>query len=192
MANANSPFGLKPVRHLNGSPYNGAGQLVYVPSSDGTALFIGDPVKLAGSSDATYGVPTVTQAGPLDIIYGVVLGVDPVLGGITPNLNIAYRPALTAQYLYVCNDPTVIYAIQSSGTVAAADIGKNASCVVGAGSTVTNLSGFKLDETTVNITNTLQFHIIDVYPLVGQTIGAYSVVEVTLNTGALMPSTAGV
>ena len=61
MANSNTPMGLRPVRHRNGAPYNGAATRYFVPASDGTALFLGDPVVVAGSADAD-GVMTVTRA----------------------------------------------------------------------------------------------------------------------------------
>ena len=46
MANANKPFGLKPVSYLNGSPYNGQARLYSVASGNATALYVGDPVTL--------------------------------------------------------------------------------------------------------------------------------------------------
>ena len=51
MANTDSPFGLKPIRHRNGAPYNGAANPYYIPASYGTALVIGDPVIKSGTSN---------------------------------------------------------------------------------------------------------------------------------------------
>jgi len=45
MPNVNSPFGLKPYAMINGSPYSGATRVFYVPASNPTALYIGDPVR---------------------------------------------------------------------------------------------------------------------------------------------------
>lgn len=192
--NVNAPFGFRPVKHLDGSPFNSAGQLCYVPSSDGTALFVGDVVKLATGVETTYGVPTVTAAGATDVPYGVVVGADPVLGVSTPNLYISYRPASTAQYVYVVNMTDAIFAVQLSGASAAADIGKNASLTAATGgSTVSGLSGMKLDSTTIATTNTLQFHILDVYNSSGNVLGNnYCIYEVVPNIHALAYSTAGV
>ena len=61
MANIDSPFGLKPVKYLGGSPWNGKANVYYIPASDGTAVFVGDAVKSAGSADATGKFPTVAQ-----------------------------------------------------------------------------------------------------------------------------------
>ena len=44
MANTDSPFGLRPIRHRNGAAYNGAANPYYINSTYATALFIGDPV----------------------------------------------------------------------------------------------------------------------------------------------------
>ena len=49
MANANKPFGLRPSKTLNGSSTNMQLRKYYVPATDSTAVFIGDPVKLAGT-----------------------------------------------------------------------------------------------------------------------------------------------
>jgi len=46
MANINAPKGFIPVRHLTGSPWNGQVTPAFVPSSDATAIYVGDAVKL--------------------------------------------------------------------------------------------------------------------------------------------------
>ena len=74
MANSDSPFGFKPVKHLNGNPWNGKVNVYYIPSTDNTATFVGDAVKLAGSADATGKYPTVAQAAATNAICGVVVG----------------------------------------------------------------------------------------------------------------------
>ena len=58
MANSNAPFGLAPVEYLSGAPWNGQVRRYCIPSTDGTAYAIGDPVVLAGSADAK-GIATV-------------------------------------------------------------------------------------------------------------------------------------
>ena len=50
MANSDAPSGFKPVKHLNGNPWNGKVNVYYIPATDGTATFIGDAVKSAGSA----------------------------------------------------------------------------------------------------------------------------------------------
>ena len=157
MANTNNAEGLKPVRYASGAPYNGACDIFYVPATDGTALFVGDPVILAGDADAD-GVPTVTRAtaGSAGRITGVVVGVRN-----SPTLTTRYRAASTAQYVHVATDPNLLYEIQcdSSATPASGDVGLNADLASGSGSTVTGLSGFQLSTTSKATTATLQLRI---------------------------------
>jgi hypothetical protein len=158
MANANTPFGLRPVRHRNGAPYNGAATRYFVPASDSTALFLGDPVIIAGSADAD-GVATVTRATAAGgaFVLGSVVGVEPMT-----NASTTYRPASTAAYVLVADDPDLIYEVQEDavgGALAVADVGLNADLIAGTGSTITGLSAFQLDTSTKATLNTLQLRI---------------------------------
>lgn len=166
MPNSNNPMGLIPRRYRNGAPFVGPLRKYYVPASDGTALFEGDPVILAGSADAK-GIPAVTRAtaGSAGRITGVVCGIanDETLPASNDMLEQGYRPASTAGYVLVCDDPNVLYEIQedsAGGALAAADIGLNADLASGSGSTYTRKSGFMLDTSTKATTATLQLRII--------------------------------
>lgn len=157
MANGNAPAGLKPVRHRNGAPYNGAANLYFVPATDSTAVFIGDAVKSAGSADAATGVPTVAQAAAGDTLRGVVVGVVPDTAQST-----IYRVASTARYLLVADDPDLEFEIQEDavgGALALDSVGLNADLVVGSGSTATGRSGMQLDTSDVK-TATAQLRIL--------------------------------
>lgn len=156
MANLDRPSGLKPVKHLMGGPWNGKFNIYYVGSGDGTALFIGDVVNLAGSADSTGMYPTVTQAaaGDTDNV-GVVIGfgLQPEVMGNPDNLNMKYRLADTAMYVAVVDDPFVIFEVQEDsdgGSIAAASVGLAANFIVGSGSTTTGLSGMELDSSDVS------------------------------------------
>lgn len=159
MANPDTPFGLRPVRHRNGAPYNGAVNPVYINSSYGTALFIGDPViKVAGGSNAAAisvpgmghfpigTMPSVEKAtaGATNRITGVIVafGADPT------NLEQKHSPADTEGLAWICDDPDVIFEIQANGAIPAASMGLNAILIyTHAGSAVTGLSGVELDTT---------------------------------------------
>lgn len=159
MANANTPFGLRPVRHRNGAPYNGAATRYYVPASDGTALYIGDPVIIAGSADAD-GVATVTRATAAGGAYmlGPVVSVESETRD-----SLTYRAASTARYVWVADDPDLVFEIQEDGVggaLAATNVGQNIDLVSGTGSTITGLSGFQADSSTAATTNTLQLRIL--------------------------------
>jgi len=150
MANLDTPFGLKPIKHLMGAPWNGKVNTYYVPSTDGTAIFKGDAVKSAGSADATGKFPSVAQAAAGDLIRGVVVGFGDnpytMLHPDTPNRD--YRPVSTAMYVFVVDDPFVIFEIQEDSTgnnLAATEVGLSTNLVVGSGSTATGKSAMELD-----------------------------------------------
>lgn len=152
-------FGLKPVRYKDGSPWNGAANLYYIPASDATAVYLYDAVKSAGSGDAsTTGVPTVTRAAAGDTIRGVVVGFCPTTPGhLTSSLQPPstegpqYRPASTAMYVWVVDDPNVVFEVEEDGDTSSlqvANIGNNVDLVAGAGSTTTGLSGMAIDSSS--------------------------------------------
>lgn len=167
MANVDSPFGLKPVRYVGGGPYMGDANLYYVPSSDSTAIFVGDAVKLAGSADSD-GVPSVAQAAAGDTVIGVVVGVKPVTNDST-----IYREASTERYVYVADDPDLLFLVQEDsdgGALAAADVGNNCDLVVGSGSTQTGLSAMEVDSST-KATTTAQVRIMRLWDAADNEIG---------------------
>ncbi|MDB5584309.1 MAG: hypothetical protein JWR80_9485 [Bradyrhizobium sp.] len=180
MANVSSPAGLVPVRYASGAPYNGACRRYYVPSTDGTALYVGDPVIVAGSAD-TDGVPTCTRAtaGSAGRVTGAVVGVQN-----TPSLTTRYRAASVSQYVFVADDPNLLYEIEEDavgGALAAVDVGLNADLASGSGSTVTGLSGFVLDTSTKATTATLQLRIVSFVQRADNIIGANAKVLVRIN-----------
>lgn len=159
MANTDAPFGLRPIKHRNGAPYNGAANPYYVASSYATALFIGDPVtRVAGGSNAaeldTPGgnfpigtLPTVEKAtaGDGNAITGVIVGFGP-----DPDaLSRTYNPASTERLVYVADDPDLVFEIQADGAISATQVGLNAVLIyTNSGSTTTGLSGAELDTTS--------------------------------------------
>lgn len=150
MANLDTPFGFKPVKHLNGSPWNGKLNVYYIPATDSTAVFKGDAVKLAGAADATGKYPTVAQAAATNAICGVVVGFgdNPHVMTHLDNPNRDYRPASTAMYVWVVDDPFVVFEVQEdsdSNSITAAMVGLATDIVVGTGSTSTGRSAMELD-----------------------------------------------
>ena len=150
MANTDTPFGFKPVKHLNGSPWNGKVNVYYIPSTDNTAVFVGDAVKGAGSADATGKYPSVAQATAGAAVIGVVIGFgdNPYTMTHPDSPNRSYRPAATAMYAFVVDDPQVIFEVQEdsdANSITAAMVGLSTNFVVGSGSTVTGKSAMELD-----------------------------------------------
>lgn len=144
MANTNAPFGLKPVKHLDGSPWNEAANLYLIDSGDTAAYYIGDTVISATgvAGDTFSGAPAVTLFGTRNAAStsgsprGVIVGVGAAVttpGGSSPqafdpnNLNIVYIPATKAYdyYVWVVDDPTVIFEAQTN-SLASATYGYNA------------------------------------------------------------------
>lgn len=172
MANVNAPFGLRPVSDAYGKPYNGAVRAFAVPTSDSTAIFVGDLVTAVTTSQIIDGVAyqNVAQSATGDVFAGVVVGVVPVTQD-----SLAYRAASTQRILLVCDDPNALFMIQQTtgGTALTAnDVGLNANIVVAAGSTITGYSGMTLDNTTEATTNTLDVKIIGILNQADNDIGS--------------------
>lgn len=172
MANISAARGFVPLRHLDGSPYNGQVTLMLIPSSDGNACFIGDVVKWGGSAGTAgqvvsgwdvEGVPTAaTVAATTTVSAGT--SIAGVVRGFVPdysNLNTRHRLASTARLVWVITDPTVVYEIQEDATsaFAAADIGLNAQYTTGTGNATTGISGHKVMNAGKATTNTLPLKI---------------------------------
>lgn len=204
MANTSKIRGFIPVKHVNGSPYNGQANIYYVPSSDGTALFVGDPVKLAADANSQ-GIQQVTKATAGAAVLGVVVGVintkfDPVAGTMSGG-SVAldtpvYRPASTGQYVLVCDAPDVVYEVEAvtgsnaSYSFAVADVGLNADLSTVAGSTVTGTSAAALNMATAAATATLQWKILGVVQRPDNEItGANTKVLVKINNAQLSAGT---
>lgn len=159
MANADTPFGLKPVRHMLGLPLNGAVKPYYIPASYGTALYIGDPVLKTGTANTAvvkapglgeFAIGTLPEinkatAGDANWISGVIIG----FGADPNNLGRIYNPASTERIAWVNDDPWTVFEIQADGAIPATSIGLNAVLIyTHGGSTVTGLSGVELDTTS--------------------------------------------
>lgn len=200
MANISKIRGFIPVKHTNGSPYNGQANIYFVPASDGTALFVGDPVKLLADANAQ-GVQQVTKATAGAAVLGVVVGVintklDPIAGGMTGgSISIdtpVYRPASTGQYVLVCDSPDVVYEVEASTganaaySFAVADVGLNADLTTVAGSTTTGTSAASLNMAGAANTATLQWKILGVVQRPDNEItGQYTKVLVKINNAQM-------
>ena len=200
MANTSKIRGFLPVKHVNGSPYNGQSNIYYIPASDGTAVFVGDPVKLAADANAQ-GIQQVTKATAGAAVLGVVVGVintkfDPVAGNMSAGSvsldTPVYRPASTGQYVLVCDSPDVIYEVEAvtgsnaSYSFAVADVGLNADLSTVAGSTTTGTSAAALNMAGAAATATLQWKIVGVVQRPDNEItGANTKVLVKINNAQL-------
>ena len=160
MANVAAPFGLRPVQNMGGAPYTGRIRQYSVPAGDASAIYVGDAVKIAGTSQFINGqvFSDVAIAATGDVFVGVVVG---VLAETRDSL--LYRAASTQRIVLVNDDPNTLFEVsQGSGGTAltANDVGLNVNLVIVAGSTVTGLSATVIDNTTEATTNTLDCKIV--------------------------------
>lgn len=171
MANVNRPLGFVPVKSLNGAPWNGAVMMVLIPSTDGTAIGVGDLIIHGGSSGAAgvfvngqdcEGMPTalIASAGTTgQNLLGAVVGFLPD----QTNLALIHRAASTNRIALVPADPNTVYECQEDADttpIAAASIGLNVSYTTTALNTTTGQSKMELDSSAVNTTATLPIKII--------------------------------
>lgn len=188
MANDQGPYGLRPIRHQDGSPWNGNTVACYVSASYATALFVGDPVLISptlAERDTTGYKPTINVSAGTDgtLIRGVITSFR-----ATTRDSTVYNPASTERIANVCMDPSVIYKVRGDGGGTPSKVfpGQNAVLIAAAaGSTTTGLSGFALDEGTTtapNTTQTFTLHIMNVLDVDNNTLADYAEYEVLLNT----------
>jgi hypothetical protein len=194
MANVSRPNGYRPVKHLDGSAWNGQTQLFSLLAANATAVGVGDLVSLEGAADAN-GVASITRLanGSTGVPVGVVVGFLPDYSNLA--IPSQYRAASTARYALVCVDPTVVYEAQATGTfVIAADMGLNAGSTLTAVSTTTGLSGMQIDLATKQTTSTLPLKIIGFVQRPDNDITDTSNPKllVTINNHALSAGTTGV
>lgn len=154
MANTVAPFGLRPVRRLDGQPMSQP-RHYYIPAGDSTAYYIGDPVDLVGDSNdaevvtlhGTFAPNTLSEIG-LATLADTNQCVGAIVGFAPMNRDSAiYGAASTERVALVCDDPNMIFEIQDDGATALTSdsVGLNAIMQSGTGSTTTGLSGYVLD-----------------------------------------------
>ena len=196
MANDTNFWGLRPVKHISGAPWNGVTEKCYVGSDYATAMYIGDPVQISTDSSASHATAMYTSVilagvATTSVIYGVITSFDD-----SEDYSTVYRAGATERYINVCVDPTVIYYIRGNGAAAptAATPFLNAIMVAGTSSTVTGLSGKGLDEGTGSSPATTighQLTILRLANLPDNEMAAYAIYEVLINTHQLRAAAVG-
>jgi hypothetical protein len=179
MANTSRVNGFKPVKHTNGSPYNGQCNIYEVAAANDTPIYIGDAVVRSTDASASGYVTVKSLSGNAsaanDVTAGVVVGV--VVGILNAKMNpdgkmtagsIALDtpqsvPVSTAAFVLVCDAIDVIYEVQSTASYALADIGLNADvgvlAVAGNGA-VTGNSGMYVNATAPTASASRPVHVI--------------------------------
>lgn len=200
MANTNAPRGLIPYRRTSGEPYNSAGNIYWVPSSYGTALFVGDPVQIVQGGADGNGIPSIqlvtagngTDTGAGASAYAILGAIMGRIPGGQPQVPIlqseqVYVPASNnsasgGSYVLVCDDPDTLYLVQENGNINSAVTyvkgtgnilgpGRNMDLVSGTGSTATGFSGWQLNSSTAPSALALQMRVVQLLQEADNAIG---------------------
>lgn len=162
--------GFRPVKHLNGSPYNGQINRYMISASDSQVTNVGDLVQLSDNAalvdTAGVGVyPAVERigSGTAVPIVGAIVGFEPDYSNLnTPN----YRAASTRRVALVADAQDLLFAAPQDGVggvIAAASVGLNASINLGtAGSSGAYASGMSVDSSTVATTATIPLQVMGI------------------------------
>ena len=141
MAAIQSPYGLRAVNHIGGTPYAGSTRLlpITLPALNGnpavvnaTPIFNGSVVNLNASGTVVLQPNTGAGAAGTGAVFGAgVIGVfvgctftDPISGNLTFAQSWTGNAATDAK-AYVIDDPDVVYQIQSAGQITNLELGEN-------------------------------------------------------------------
>lgn len=135
MANTASPYGLKPVKRVDGMPYAGASEAFLIdPAGEATNIFYGQVVIVGADgylaiSTATGADITTNNLGGSGVgAIGVFVGCEYV-NAQGQNIWSQYYPANTANggpiVAYVVTDPNVVFQAQLDGSADQTALGTN-------------------------------------------------------------------
>ncbi len=162
--------GFRPVKHLNGSPFNGQVNRYMISASDTQATNVGDLVQLSDNDALVdpqgFGVyPAVERigSGTAVPIVGAIVGFEVDYS----NLNTGnYRAASTRRIALVADAPDLIFAAPQDAVgnvVAAASVGLNFAINLGTAQTAAPwASGMSVDSSTFATTATLPIQVVGV------------------------------
>jgi len=193
MANLDSPFGLRPVRMVNGSPFSNQQNRYRIAANYATSIYQGDLVQVVTGG----GIERVAAGGS-----GLVLGVfngctytDPSSGKQKWS---NYYPASTNAsdiIAFVIDAPDTVFEVQADAAFPVADLFGNFDIVDGSpvGDTTSGISNVELDVTTGATTATLPLKAIDVSqdPLNDDVATANTNVLVVINNHLFSAGTVG-
>ena len=193
MANTDAAFGFKPVGHALGLDWTQCVNPYYFAAGESTATFKYDLVSLAGSSDTLGEYPTIAQTAAAGAILGVVIGFSntPYISADVTNLARKYRPASTAMYGWVVDDPFVIYEAQEDSDTNDMDadmVGLATDIAVGSGNTTTGISAMELDSSDT-ATGAGQMRILGLVRRGTNALGSYAIWRCMINEHQLRTGT---
>lgn len=177
MANTNKPTGFTPVKFLGGSDWDGRGNMYYIDSTDASAYYPGDMVKLAAGLDAQSGLQAIARATASAALLGCVVAIgksysstQSYRGGPYATLNdltLTNAPATKTEnyFAFVADSPLIVFEAQEIVVSAHAALTKtatsnNINLYVGTPATGVKVSGDGLDNNTAGTTATLPFKLL--------------------------------
>ena len=192
MATTASPYGLKAVNHIGGTPYAGSTRLLPIASGYATNIYNGSVVLIDGTAGT---VQIVTDLGnnadafPAGVV-GVFVGctyTDPNLGTVVFRQNWPTGTVADDAQAYIVDDPDVIFMAQADGAVTQADLGQNTNFAAvqstTTGDTTTGNSNSAVSSTTAT-TATIAFRIVDFVDSPTSTVGdAFTDLLIKFNAG---------
>ena len=191
MATTASPYGLKAVNHIGGTPYAGSTRLLPIASGYGTNIYNGSVVAIvaAGTIEIVTDLGNNADQFPAGVI-GVFVGctyTDPNLGTVVFRQNFPTGTVADDIQAYIVDDPDVIFMAQADGAVTQADLGQNTNFAAvqstTTGDTTTGNSNSAVSSTTA-ATNTIAFRIVDFVDSPTSTVGdAFTDLLIKFNAG---------
>ena len=191
MATTASPYGLKAVNHIGGTPYAGSTRLLPIASGYATNIYNGSVVAIVAAGT----VEIVTDLGNnADAFHAGVIGVfvgctytDPNLGTVVFRNNWPTGTVASDAQAYIVDDPDVIFMAQADGAVTQADLGQNTNFAAVQSTTTgdtTNGNSNSAVSSTTATTATIAFRIVDFVDSPTSTVGdAFTDLLIKFNAG---------
>jgi len=198
MAAVASPYGLKPINQLGGTPYAGATRTYLIdPAGTASNSFNGSPVYVnasgylavataTGADATTNGFPTGTANTG---IVGVFVGCS-FFNAQGQLIFSQFYPTGTTGVInaMVVDDPNVVFQVQSAGSVTQAAVGANVfftTSAVATGSTTTGNSTASVVAGSSAVTTTAAFRVVGFPNVQGFSVvgDAFTDVYVKINPG---------
>lgn len=181
MSSVAAPYGMNPIRHINGKFLPPPRAIVGgIASGYGSAIYYGSPVILNTNGTLTIG----TTAADIIGVFAGCQFVPSATGLLTPQKNwVASATYVTGTMVaYVWDDPGIIYQIQSNGSIAATAVGDQADFVnPGSGDATLGTSTAAISSTLAGAGVQAQLRIVGVGNNINNAWGdAYTEVEVMI------------
>jgi hypothetical protein len=191
MATTATPYGLKAVNHIGGTPYAGSTRLLPIASGYASNIYNGSIVSIVAAGTVEMVTDLGSNGDPFPAgVIGVFVGctyTDPNLGTIVFSQNWPTGTVASDAQAYIVDDPDVVFMAQADATVAQTGLGQNTHLAAvqstTTGDTTTGNSNSAIDATTA-VTATFAFRIVDFVDSPTSTVGdAFTDCLIKFNAG---------